>query len=80
MPVNREFVKEKVATFLKVAPADLRESMALNSLIVDSFMVVEMIIELQEICGVRLQQEDLKEVRTLGDLTGLIEARAQMAS
>jgi acyl carrier protein len=43
-------------------------------------MVVEIMIELQEICGVRFQQDDLQEVKTLGDLTSLIATRAQAQS
>lgn len=76
MVVSKDFVKEQIATFLKAPTIDLREDMPLNSIIADSFMVVEMMIELQEICGVRLQQDDLKGVKTLGDLTSLIETRA----
>jgi acyl carrier protein len=77
MVVSKDFVKEQIATFLKAPAIILREDMPLNSLIADSFMIVEMMIELQEICGVRFQQDDLKDVKTLGDLTSLIEARAQ---
>jgi acyl carrier protein len=79
MMVSKAFVKEQIATFLKAPAITLREDMPLNSLIADSFMVVEMMIELQELCGVRFQQDDLREVKTLGDLTSLIETRAQGA-
>jgi acyl carrier protein len=77
MVVSKAFVKEQIAAFLKAPSITLRDDIPLNSLIADSFMVVEMMIELQEICGVRFQQDDLKDVKTLGDLTSLIEARAQ---
>jgi acyl carrier protein len=80
MVISKDFVKEKVATFLKAPAINLPEDMPLNSLIADSFMVVEMMIELQEICGVRFQQDDLKEVKTLGDLTSLIATQAQAQS
>lgn len=76
MRVSRDFVKVKIAEFLKVPASELREDMVLSSLVADSFMLVELIIELQDICEVHLGQEDLKDIKTLGDLAGLIEERA----
>ncbi len=73
MIVSTEFVKEKVAEFLKVPAGELREDMTLASLIADSFMIVEMMIELQEIFGICLHQEDLKDIHTLGELAAVIE-------
>lgn len=79
MRVSRDFVKVKIAEFLKVPADELREDMVLSNLIADSFMLVELVIELQDICEVHLQQEDLKDIKTLGDLAGLIEGRAAQA-
>lgn len=79
MRVSRDFVKVRIAEFLKLPASELREDMVLSNLIADSFMLVELIIELQDICEVHLQQEDLKDIKTLGDLAGLIEGRAAQA-
>jgi acyl carrier protein len=42
----------------------------------DSFRPVEIAIELQEDFGVRLVQDDLKTIRTVGDLAELIATRS----
>ena len=42
----------------------------------ESLLLVEMVIEMQEQLGVRLVQEDLKDVQTVGELTRLFEERS----
>jgi len=75
--VDRESVKQKLAAFLKQPVARLSDDVLLSDLVADSFVLVEMVIELQEEFGVRFVQEDLKGVKTLGDLTALFESRAR---
>jgi len=70
--VDKDFVKDKIAAFLKISADDLQEGTVLSNLIADSFMIVELMIELEETCGARLQQEDVKHVKTLGDLTSVV--------
>ena len=73
---DRNKVKEKMADFLKQPVSKLEDDIVLTNLVAESFALVEMVIELQEEFGVRLVQEDLKDVKTVGDLTGLFESRA----
>jgi acyl carrier protein len=47
--------------------------------VAESFVLVEMAIELQEEFHVRLLQEDLNGVRTVADLTRLVASRAVAA-
>lgn len=75
--IDRESVKEKLAAFLKQPAARLSDDMLVADLVADSFILVEMVIELQEEFGVRFVQDDLKSVKTLGDLTALFESRAR---
>ena len=77
MMISRDFVKDRVAAFLKVPARDIPDDMALSRLIADSFMIVELMIELEETCGIRLSQEDVKHVKTVGELTDAITAAAQ---
>ena len=51
----------------------------LIDLVAESFVLVEMVIELQEEFHVRLLQEDLNGVRTVADLTRLVANRALAA-
>ena len=67
-------VKEKMAGLLKQPVARLEDATVLTDLVTDSFLLVEMVIELQEEFGVRLVQEDLNHVRTVADLTNLFAA------
>lgn len=74
--VDRNEVKAKMAVFLKQPVSKLEDDTVLTNLVAESFALVEMVIELQEEFGVRLVQEDLKAVKTVGDLTRLFESRA----
>jgi acyl carrier protein len=59
-------------------PVDrLGDDVLLSNLVTDSFLLVDMVIELQEEFGVFLVQEDLKTVKSVGDLIGLFEAKSR---
>jgi acyl carrier protein len=75
--VNAETVKAKMASLLRQPVAKLRDDAVLTDLVSQSLLLIEMVIELQEEFAVRLVQEDLKDVKTVGDLTRLIETRAK---
>ncbi|HVF89060.1 MAG TPA: acyl carrier protein [Blastocatellia bacterium] len=75
--IDRESVKESMAAFLKQPASKLSDDLLLADLVTESFALVEMVIELQEEFRVRFIQEDLKNVRTVGDLTGLFESRGR---
>ena len=75
--IDRASVKEKMAAFLKQPASKLGDGLLLADLVAESFVLVEMVIELQEDLGVRFVQEDLKNVRTVGDLSLLFESRAR---
>lgn len=70
-------VKEKMAALLNQPVARLEDATVLTDLVTDSFLLVEMVMELQEEFGVRLFQENLNHVKTVADLTELFVAQAQ---
>ena len=74
---DKNEVKERMAVLLKRPVARLEDATALTDLVTDSFLLVEMVMELQEEFGVRLVQEDLNHVRTVADLTELFAAQAR---
>ena len=78
--IDKNAVKEQIATFLKQPVSRLQDDTLLTSLVVESFILVEMIIDLQDAFGLRLVQEDMKDVKTVGDLTKLFVSRAGAAS
>lgn len=69
----REKAKSRMAEFLK-RPVE-SEDASLTSLVVDSFILIEMVMDLQETFQFRLVQEDLAEVRTVGDLLNVLERK-----
>ena len=75
--VDKNAVKEQIAAFLKQPLSRLQDDTLLTNLVVESFILVEMIIELQDAFGLRLVQEDMKHVKTVGDLTELLVSRAK---
>ena len=72
---DKEEVKEKMAALLKLPLARLEDAAALTDLVTDSFLLVEMVIELQEEFGVLLVQEHVSHVKTVADLTELFAAK-----
>jgi acyl carrier protein len=70
---------EAVVARLPVPAAQLTPATPLTSLAVDSFELVELVIDLQEEFGVRLSQADLVGARTLGDLVALLRGKTHAA-
>jgi acyl carrier protein len=73
----KEKVREKIATFLNQPPTAISDDATLTSLVPESFLLVELVIELQEEFGVRLMQDDLKDVKTVNDLATVVERNAK---
>ena len=76
----RETVKARMAEVLGSTPDRIRDDSALTDLVNSSFLLVEMVIELQEEFDVRFQQSDLAEVVNVGELLDLVESRIEAAA
>lgn len=74
--MNAQACKEKISRFLKKPIGQLDEDAVLMDLVNESFLLVEMVIELQEEFGLRLVQEDLRTVRTVGDLIRVLLSKS----
>jgi acyl carrier protein len=72
---NRERVRDKIAEILGHTSEMVLDDAELTSLVNSSFLLVEMVIELQEEFDVRFQQVDMNEVATVGQLLDLVESR-----
>lgn len=70
-------VTARMASVLRLPEERITGEAALKDLVAESFLLVELAIELQEELDVRFSQEDLKEVVTVSDLVALIERRRQ---
>lgn len=69
MSKSEQDIKAKIAELLNIPEERVEGEVVLKELVTDSFLLVEMVIELQEVFGVQLVQDDLREVRTVSDLT-----------
>lgn len=72
---NQNDVKVKMAEFLNQPVDKLKDATVLADLVSDSMILVNLVIELQEEFGVRLVQDDLKSVNSVGELLALFERK-----
>jgi acyl carrier protein len=65
-------VRDRISTLAAVPVERLTPDVLITELVPDSFAFVEVAVDLQEEFDVVLSQQDLKNIRTLGDLTALL--------
>lgn len=76
-PITTEAVRTKIADTLTIPRTKLTDDTLLMDLSVDSIALIEMALELEEDYDVVFQQSDLEGLRTVADVTALVEARLQ---
>ena len=69
---GREEIRGAIARFLKKPVEKTTDATLLVDLVQESFVLVEMVIELQETFHVRFGQAELSNVKTVGDLVDLV--------
>ena len=75
--VDAAAIKQRISATLQIPVARLKDEALISEIVTESFAVVEMVIDLQEEFGIRLGQEDLKAIKTIGALTALIAERSK---
>lgn len=78
--IDGEKVRERISTFLHLSPGRAVDGAALTDLVTESFVLVQLVIDLQEDFGIRLDGEDLRDVRTVGDLIAIVVSRGSPQS
>lgn len=68
-------VRTRMAQILKQPVDRLADAAVLTDLVAESFVLVDMVIELQDDLGIRLMHDDLKAVKTVGDLLAVIASK-----
>jgi acyl carrier protein len=71
-----QVVKSSIAKRVYLPVDQVRDEMKLADLALDSFALVELLIELEEQSGIYLTAVDLGNLGTVGELTALIERKA----
>ena len=80
MELDTQEIKQKMAAFLKVPVERIDDNLPLQGIVPDSFMMVELLIELQEEYSVRLDQSDLEGIEKVAELTAMIKERVESAT
>ena len=73
--IDATTVRKRIADTLQLPLAKLADDRLLSDIVRESFAMVEMVIDLQEEFGVRLEQAELKQLKTVADLTALVAAK-----
>ena len=68
-------VLDRIADVLRRPAGTLDLEAELSTVAADSFVLVEMVIELQDEFGVRFEHEDMANLRTVGDVVALVAQR-----
>ena len=76
MSAQGDRVLERVAEVLRRPVAMLSMDTELSQLAADSFLLVELVLDLQDEFRVRFDHDDVQGLRTVGDVVDLVEARA----
>ena len=72
-----ESVMAFIATFLKIPRDTISLEKNLDELVRESFLLIQMIVELQETFHIHLVHNDLAKVKTLADLVAVVSAKKQ---
>jgi acyl carrier protein len=78
--MDSQAVKERMGEILKQPVARMVDDAVLTDLVTDSFVLIDMVIELQDEFDVLLVQDDLKNVKTVADLLNVLEERSTAQS
>ncbi len=74
--LDNQKVKSRMSEVLGVELNRINDGAVLQELVMDSFILIDMVIDLQNTFKIRLNQEDLLEVKTVGDLLGVLQKKA----
>jgi acyl carrier protein len=72
--LTAEAVLERIAGLLTIPVAEVTPQTPIRNLVRESFMLVELVIDLQEEYGVYFTQGELREIETIGQLIDLLQA------
>jgi acyl carrier protein len=68
-------IKTRISQILSVPAEKITDNAVLQELVIDSFILIDMVIDLQNTFNIRLNQEDLVPVKTVGDLISVMNSK-----
>ncbi len=70
--MQAHLIRQQLAELTKIPIQRIKDDANITDLVSDSFMLVEMLLVLQECFSIELEQEDLEEVTTVGQLINVV--------
>lgn len=77
---ERDQVRGRIASLLHQPEERLADPTVLTDLVADSMILVNMVIQLQQELRVRLVGDDLRDVRTVGQLLDIFERKMAVST
>lgn len=77
--MQTEEIRQKIAQFTKLSVASITDDKEITDLVSDSFMLVELLLSIQEQFKIELEQEDLEQVISVRQLLTLIQQKLTQA-
>lgn len=71
-----ENIRAKLSDFTKIPINKIQDDMQLTELVADSFVLVELMLTLQEDFSIHLSQQELENVHCIADLLQLLESKS----
>lgn len=78
--MRSETIKTKISEFAKIPLSKIEDNKEITELVADSFMLVEMMLNLQEEFEIELEQEDLVDVKTVLDMVSMVQDKMHLAT
>ena len=72
--MDTEAIFQRIADLIDVPVAELTPQTPIRSLVRESFMLVELVIDLQEECDTYFTQDELRDIETIGELAALLQS------
>jgi len=73
--LDSQNIKTRISEILGVPADKITDAAVLQELVMDSFILIDMVIDLQNTFKIRLDQEDLIPVKTVGDLIAVMQTK-----
>ncbi|CAN5822371.1 hypothetical protein BH24ACT2_BH24ACT2_13430 [soil metagenome] len=74
-PPTIDDIRRRIAVILDIPEERAASEVELGDLVADSFRLVEMAIQIQDDYDVMFGQQDVAQLRTVGDLAELVHSR-----
>ena len=73
--ISYDTIKQKISSFTKLPVENIADTQPLSSLVADSFILVELMLTLQEEYAISLSQEEMESIVNVNDLIHLIQQK-----